>query len=115
MRVLTGAVLDVAVDIRRGSPTYGHHVAVTLSAEDGRQLLVPRGFAHGFCTLVPDTRVFYKVDAYYSQSHDAGIIWNDPDIAIDWPVAPDKATLSEKDMRLPRLANMTSPFVYGTD
>ena len=112
MRVLTGAVLDVAVDIRRGSPTFGAHVAVELSAENGKQLLVPRGFAHGFCTRAPDTRVFYKVDAWYSQIHDAGILWNDPALAIDWPVTSGEATLSEKDARLPRLADFDTPFVY---
>jgi len=114
VRVLTGAVFDVAVDIRRGSPTWGAHVAVELTAENGRQLLVPQGFAHGFCTLVPDTRVFYKVDAYYSPAHDAGLRWDDPALGIDWPVAPDKATLSDKDRRLPQLADIANPFVYGT-
>ncbi|MEX1153055.1 dTDP-4-dehydrorhamnose 3,5-epimerase [Parvibaculum sp.] len=113
VRVLSGAILDVAVDIRRGSPTYARHVAVTLSTDNGQQLLVPKGFAHGFCTLAPDTRVFYKVDAYYSQAHDAGIVWDDPDLAVDWPVTPDKVTLSDKDAALPRLANLTNPFTYG--
>lgn len=114
VRVLTGAVFDVAVDIRQGSPTCGAHVAVELTAENGHQLLVPKGFAHAFCTLLPDTRVFYKVDVYYSPAHDAGIRWDDPALAIDWPVAPDKATLSDKDRQLPLLADLANPFVYGT-
>ncbi len=113
VRVLTGAILDVAVDIRRGSPSFGAHVAVELSAENGKQLLIPKGFAHGFCTLAPDTRVFYKVDAYYSAVHDAGLLWNDPDVAIAWPVTPERATFSEKDARLPRLADFDTPFVYN--
>src|SRR5690606_34711533 len=101
VRVLSGSIFDVAVDLRRGSPTYGRHVGVTLTADDWQQLLVPKGFAHGFCTLAPDTRVFCKVDAYYSRTLDAGLLWNGPDLAIDWPVSPGEVTLSEKDGRLP--------------
>lgn len=113
VRVLSGSIFDVAIDLRRGSPSYGHHVGVILNADDWQQLLVPKGFAHGFCTLAPDTRVFYKVDAYYSATLDAGLIWNDPDLAIEWPVAPADVTLSEKDGRLPRFSDFDSPFVYS--
>ena len=112
VRVLSGSIFDVAVDLRRGSPSYGQHVGVTLTADDWTQILIPKGFAHGFCTLAPDTRVFYKVDAYYSQALDAGLIWDDADLAIDWRVSPDKVTLSEKDGRLPRFSDFDSPFVY---
>lgn len=115
VRVLTGAILDVAVDLRQGSPTYGAHVGVRLSAEEGNQLLIPAGFAHGFCTLEPDTRVFYKVDQHYSAAHDAGLIWNDPDIGIKWPVSKEGAILSEKDRRLPGLVGFKSPFIFGDD
>ncbi len=107
-----GAILDVAVDIRKGSTTFGQYVAVVLSAEEGNQLLVPVGFAHGFCTLEPDTQVFYKVTNYYSPAHDKGVYWADPDIGIDWPVAETEAHLSEKDGRLPPLADLPDYFVY---
>jgi dTDP-4-dehydrorhamnose 3,5-epimerase len=110
VRVLRGAIFDVAVDIRRHSPTYGRWCGVTLTADGGEQVFVPRGFAHGFCTLEPDTEVAYKVDDYYAPEHNAGIIWDDPDIAVRWPVEAAHACLSDSDRGLPRLAGFDSPF-----
>lgn len=110
VRVLRGAICDVAVDIRRASPTYGRSVAVTLSAENGRQLFVPAGFAHGFCTLEPDTEVFYKVDAAYSREHERGLRWNDPALGILWPVAEAEASLIERDRLLPLLGDLPGYF-----
>ena len=112
VRVSRGAILDVAVDIRVGSPTYGRYVAVTLSAENWEQLFVPRGFAHGFVTLEPDTEVLYKVSDYYSADHDRGILWNDPAIGIDWGIDPAAATVSEKDTGNPPLADLPEYFTY---
>lgn len=110
VRVTRGAVLDVAVDIRKGSPTYGNHVAVELSAEAWNQLYIPVGFAHGFCTLEPDTELQYKVSAPYSRDDDRGIAWNDPDIGIDWPVGEEDAVLSEKDAVQPAFADLPAYF-----
>ena len=110
--VVTGRVLDVAVDIRKGSPTYGAHVAVELSAADGAQLFVPEGFAHGFCTLEPDTRVTYKVSAFYAPDHEAGLLWHDPALGIDWPVTPEAALVSDKDRTWPKLADIESRFAF---
>jgi len=106
VRVVKGAILDVAVDIRKGSPTYGQHVSAVISAEEWNQILVPIGFAHGFCTLEPDTEVIYKVTNFYSAEHDRGLLWNDPELGIDWPIAADKALLSDKDRKQPRLADL---------
>lgn len=111
VRCTVGRVFDVAVDVRRRSPTFGRHVGVELSAANGHQLYVPVGFAHGFVTLEPGTEVQYKVTADYSPSHDLGIAWNDPALGIPWPVAADAAVLSDKDRRLPRLADIVAPFV----
>ncbi len=112
VRCIAGALLDVAVDIRKGSPTYGQHVAVELSAENGKQLWVPPGFAHGFCTLLPNTEISYKVTNYYSSEHDRGLMWNDPALGIDWPVRSDDAVLSDKDMTQPPLTELGDAFTY---
>ena len=112
VRVLLGSVYDVAIDLRVGSPTYGQSDGATLTAEGGEQIFVPRGFAHGFCTLEPDTVVAYKVDEFYAPASDSGLIWNDPTLAIDWPVAPGDAKLSDKDCKLGRFADFKSPFKY---
>lgn len=110
VRVVRGRILDVAVDIRRQSPTYGRHIAVELSAEDGRQLLVPVGFAHGFVTLEPDTQVLYKVSAPYAPAHDHGLAFDDPALGIAWPFPPERLILSDKDRRHPRLADLPGYF-----
>jgi dTDP-4-dehydrorhamnose 3,5-epimerase len=110
VRVPKGRVIDVAVDLRRGSPTYGKHVAVELSAENWRQLLVPIGFAHGFCTLEPDTEVLYKVTNIYSPAHDKGLAFDDPALGINWGVDLSKAVLSDKDRKHPKLAELGEMF-----
>lgn len=112
VRVTRGSILDVAVDIRRGSPTFGRHVSAVLSAANWRQMFVPAGFAHGFATLEPDTEVCYKVDDYYAPACDGGIAWDDPALGIDWRIDPATAVLSEKDRRHPVLAAFDSPFVF---
>jgi dTDP-4-dehydrorhamnose 3,5-epimerase len=110
VRVIRGRVLDVAVDLRRASPTYGKWVAEELSAQNRKQLLVPTGFAHGFCTLEPDTEVLYKVTDYYSPANDLGIAWDDLDLAITWPVRKDKVVLSDKDARQPVFSSLPAYF-----
>jgi dTDP-4-dehydrorhamnose 3,5-epimerase len=104
VRVLRGRILDVAVDLRRDSPTFKRHVAVEISASEGTQLWIPSGFAHGFCTIEPDTEVLYKVTAYYEPTADRSIRWNDPELAIEWPFDESQVTLSNKDRAAPTLA-----------
>lgn len=106
VRVLRGRILDVVVDLRRSSPSYGRHLSIELGADTGDNLYVPKGFAHGFCTLVADTEVLYKVDAVYSAEHDRGVNWADPALGIAWPVSQADAVLSAKDAALPPLRDL---------
>ena len=110
VRVMRGAAYDVAVDLRRASPTFGRHVAATLTADGGEQIFIPVGFAHGFCTLEPDTEVAYKVSQLHSPEHDAGISWDDPEIGIAWPLAGGPPILSDRDQVLPCLSGIEPPF-----
>ena len=110
VRVTRGRALDVVVDLRRSSKTFGRHFGIELSAENWRQLLIPIGFAHGYCTLEPDTELLYKVTNFYSAANDLGLAFDDPALAIDWGIDLARARLSEKDRRQPRLADL--PFVF---
>ena len=110
VRVIKGAVLDVAVDIRKGSPTYGQHVAVELTAENHRQLFIPHGFAHGFSVLSDEVLFQYKCDNYYAPQSEGGILWNDPSLGIDWRIPAEKAILSDKDFNHPLLKDYVSDF-----
>jgi dTDP-4-dehydrorhamnose 3,5-epimerase len=112
LRVTSGSIFDVAVDIRWGSPTFGRHIAAVLSASEWNQIFVPEGFAHGYCTLEPDTEVLYKVSAYYSPEHDRGLLWCDPALGIDWPVSADQALISDKDRKHPPLFRLERFFQY---
>jgi len=112
IRVVRGSILDVAVDIRKGSPTYKRHMAIKLDASEGAELWVPPGFLHGFCTLEDETEVFYKVTSYYSPTHDAGVLWSDPDLGIHWPVDRDSVILSAKDETHPCLCDLPDYFEY---
>lgn len=111
VRCARGAILDVAVDLRRSSPTFGWHVAVELSSETDAQLWIPDGFAHGFCTLVPDTEVWYAVTHVYSPAHERGVLWNDPDLGIGWPVAAEAATVGARDLAQPRFRDVAAECV----
>ena len=115
VRVIKGSVLDVAVDIRKGSPTFGKHVAVELSGENKRQLLVPRGFAHGFVVLEDDTTFAYKVDNYYSPENDRGIAFDDEALNIEWSIPHDELNLSAKDKVQPKLSETNDIFDYGVN
>ena len=110
VRVARGRAFDVVVDLRRGSPNFGRHVSVILDAEDWRQLLVPVGFAHGFCTLEDNTEMVYKMSDHFSLDHYMGVLWNDADLGIDWPVSEAQAIVSEKDRRHPRLKDLPPIF-----
>lgn len=113
VRVIRGRVLDVAVDIRRGSPTYGQHVAVELTEDNHRQFFIPQGFAHGFSVLSPEAIFQYKCDNFYAPQSEGALAWDDPDLGIDWLLPSDRVLLSEKDRHHGLLKDLDSPFVYG--
>ncbi len=110
VRVIRGAIFDVAVDMRKASPSFGRSVSATLTADNAHQLWVPAGFAHGYATLEDDTEVLYKVTDFYAPECEGGVSWNDPDLAINWPVDANSALLSGKDLKLPRFRDVASPF-----
>jgi dTDP-4-dehydrorhamnose 3,5-epimerase len=112
LRVLRGSVLDIAVDCRIGSPTFGRHVMVELSAAAGNQILCPKGFAHATLTMAPDTEITYKVDAYYAPDRDLGVRFDDPDLAIAWPIPADLLVLSDKDRNLPWFRDLPAVFTW---
>jgi len=114
VRCLRGGILDVAVDIRHGSPTFGRYVSTVLSAENWKQVYVPIGFAHGYCTLAPNTEVLYKVTAYFDPASERGLAWDDPDIGITWPVKAEEAILVARDRAYPRLAELTMFFPFAS-
>ena len=115
LRVIKGEVLDIAVDLRKGSPTFGKHVSVVLSGDNHRQLFIPRGFAHGFSVLSDEAVIQYKCDRFYEPDAQGAIAWDDPDLGIDWQVPADKVILSEKDKSHPRLCEATDLFDYNED
>lgn len=110
VRVIRGSILDVAVDIRRSSPTFGKFVKAVISAEEWNQILVPAGFAHGFCTLEPDTEVIYKVTDFWAPDCERGLLWNDPELGIEWPISEEDAVLSDKDKVYPGFADLPDVF-----
>ena len=112
LRVTSGSILDIVLDIRWGSPTFGLHLETVLSAREANEIFIPEGFAHGYCTLEPDTEVLYKVNRYYSVDHERGLLWNDPALGISWPVTEAEAILSERDQKHPRLADLPRFFLY---
>ena len=113
LRVVRGAIIDVCVDLRHGSPTFGRHVMVELTPESGQQILCPKGFAHATLTTKPHTEIAYKVDAYYAPELDFGVRFDDPDLAIDWPIPVDQLSLSEKDRHQPSLADLPEIFTFS--
>ncbi len=113
VRPIRGSILDVAVDLRRGSNTYGHVVTVTMSAASAEMLFIPAGFAHGYCSLQDDTEVAYKCDAYYAPGAEAGVNFADPALGIEWPFPPNEMVVAERDAALPRLADLGSPFALA--
>lgn len=112
VRCIAGAIWDIAVDLRAGSPTYGRWVAAELTASGGEQLYIPGGFGHAFLTLTDNVEVAYKASGYYAPECDGGVVWDDPDLAIDWPISNLEPILSDKDQALPRLKDFVSPFAY---